>query len=59
MYFFGVYVAWFFIQKLLELAHDLMASIWEKEISILGGNLNSGRTYIIILLQLYIFFYLT
>ena len=27
------------------LDHDLMASIWEKSISILAGNLNSGRSY--------------
>ena len=26
---------------------DLMASIWEKAISILAGNLNSGRSYLI------------
>ena len=27
--------------------HDLMASIWEKAISILAGNLNSSRSYLI------------
>ena len=27
--------------------HDLMARIWEKAISILSGNLNSGRSYLI------------
>ena len=30
-----------------SLDHDLTASIWEKAISILAGNLNSGRIYII------------
>ena len=29
------------------LDHDLMASNWEKAISILAGNLNSGRSYLI------------
>ena len=29
------------------LDHDLMASIWEKAISILAGNLNSGHSYLI------------
>ena len=29
------------------LDHDLMASIREKNISILAGNLNSGRSYLI------------
>ena len=29
------------------LDHDLMASIWEKNISIFVGNLNSGRSYLI------------
>ena len=29
------------------LNHDLMASIWEKAISILAGNLNSSRSYLI------------
>ena len=32
---------------LSSLDHDLMASIWEKAISILAGNLNSGRSYLI------------
>ena len=32
-----------------------MANIWEKAISILAGNLNLGRSYlIVILLQLYL-----
>ena len=30
-----------------SLDHDLMASIWEKAISILAGNLNSSRSYLI------------
>ena len=30
-----------------SLDHDLMASIWEKAISILTGSLNSGRRYLI------------
>ena len=30
-----------------SLDHDLMASIWEKAISILAGSLNSGRRYLI------------
>ena len=30
-----------------SLDHDLMASIWEKAISVLAGNLNSGRSYFI------------
>ena len=30
-----------------SLDHDLMASIWGKAISILAGNLNSGRSYLI------------
>ena len=30
-----------------SLDHDLMASIWVKAISILAGNLNSGRSYLI------------
>ena len=46
-YFLGVYMAWFFLSRnywsLLD--HDLMASIWEKVISILTGNLNSGCSY--------------
>ena len=29
------------------LDHDLMARIWEKAISILAGNLNLGRSYLI------------
>ena len=32
---------------LISLDHDLMASIWEKAISILAGNLNSSRSYLI------------
>ena len=30
-----------------SLDHDLMTSIWKKGISILAGNLNSGRSYLI------------
>ena len=32
-------------EKNEPLDHDLMATIWEKAISILVGNLNSGRDY--------------
>ena len=42
------------------LDHDLMASIWEKDISILAGNLNPGRSYFITaVLNLYFNFCLT
>ena len=42
-------MAWFFIwwNYWSSLDHDLVASIWEKAISILAGNLNSGRSYLI------------
>ena len=39
-------MAWFLIYW-SSLDHDLMASILEKAISILAGNLNSGRSYLI------------
>ena len=46
-------MTWFPIscQNWSSLDHDLMASIWEKAISILPGNLNSGRSYLIIAVQ--------
>ena len=31
----------------------MMASIWEKAISILSGNLNSGRSYLITAVQIF------
>ena len=34
-----------------SLDHDLIASILEKDISILAGNLNSGRSYLITVLH--------
>ena len=44
-------MAWFFYLETIGvrcmLDHDLMASIYEKDISILAGNLNSGRSYLI------------
>ena len=42
-------MAWFFLFKKYwsSLDHDLMASIGEKAILILAGNLNSGRSYLI------------
>jgi len=48
-YVFGVYLAWFFLSRNYwsSLDHYLMASIREKIISILAGNLNSGRSYLI------------
>ena len=30
----------------MQLDHDLMANIWENIVSILAGNLNSGRSYL-------------
>ena len=45
-----------------SLDHDLIASIWEKAISILAGNLNSGRSYLITAVQnkfLFSFIFLT
>ena len=55
-YFFGAYCdLWLgFISRNYwsSLDQDLMASIWEKANSILAGNLNSGRTYLIIAVQL-------
>ena len=50
--FFGVYTAWFFLPRNYwsSLDHELMASIREKIISILVGNLNQ---VVFILLQLY------
>ena len=48
-YFLGIYMACFALSRIYWcfLDHDLMASIWEKAISILAGNLNSGRSYLI------------
>ena len=41
-------LAWFLCRNYWSsLDHDLMASIWEKAISILAGNLNSGGSYVI------------
>ena len=39
-------MAWFFYPETIgsSLDHDLMASIWEKAISIMAGNLNSSRS---------------
>ena len=47
--FFTVYGLIFFLSRIYwsSLDHDLMASIWEKGISILAGNLNSGRSQLI------------
>ena len=51
--YFGVYMARFFLSRnfwcLLD--HDLMTSIWEKAVSILAGNLNLGRSYLITAVQ--------
>ena len=48
-YLFGIYMACFYLSRnywsLLD--NDLTASIWEKAISILARNLNSGRSYLI------------
>ena len=45
---FCVHLAWFLSRNYWSsLDHDLMASIWEKAISILAENLNSGRSYLI------------
>ena len=43
-HFFGIYKTWFFIKKLLEswLNHHLLANVWEKVVTILSGNFNSG-----------------
>ena len=48
-YFFGIYMACFFLSRIYwsSLDHSLIASIWEKAISILAVNLNSGRSYLI------------
>ena len=49
-YFFGLV---FYLETIgSSLDHDLMASIWEKAISILAGNLNSGHSYIITAVKL-------
>ena len=42
-------MAWFFSSRIYwtSLDHDLMASIWEKAISILAESLNSGVIYLI------------
>ena len=42
-------MAWFFSSKIYwsSLNHDPIASIWEKAISILAGNLNSSCSYLI------------
>ena len=46
--FFGIYIAWFLSRTYWSiLDHDLTASIWEKAILILAGNLNSGPSYLI------------
>ena len=47
-YLFGIYMACFFLSIIYwnSLDHALMSSIWEKVISILAGNLNSGRSYL-------------
>ena len=43
-YFVGIYMTCFISRNYWSsLDHDLMASIWEKAISILTGNLNSGH----------------
>ena len=49
-YFLGhLYGLGFFLSRIYwtSLDHDLMASIWEKAISILAENLNLGRVYLI------------
>ena len=55
-YFFGVYMACFFLSRdYWSLSdHDLMASIWEKNILILAENLNSGRSYLITTIQAFL-----
>ena len=41
-------MAWFLSRNYWSLLdNDLMTNIWEKAISILAGNLNSGRSYLI------------
>ena len=49
-----LFVCLFFLSRIYwsALDHDLMASIWEKVISILAGNLNSSRSYPITALYL-------
>ena len=49
LFFCHLYGLGFFLSKIYwgSLDHDLMASIWEKAISILAGNLNSSRSYLI------------
>ena len=44
---------WFFLSTIYwsSLYHDLMARLWEKVISILAGNLNSSRCYLITTVQ--------
>ena len=49
--FFGIYIAWFLIYWSL-IDHYLMASILEKAISILAGNLNSRCSYLITTVKL-------
>ena len=46
-------MAWFFLSRnyWIPLDHDLIDSIWEKDNSILAGNLNSGRSYLITAVQ--------
>ena len=47
---FWIYTTCFLLLKLLELVKspfDAQAYIWEKAISILAGNLNLGRSYLI------------
>ena len=46
-YFWRLYGLVFYLETIRVHDHDLMASIREKAISILAGNLNSGRSYLI------------
>ena len=49
---FWVYTTFFLLQKLLELFiiylnyHHMIASVWEKAVSILSDNLNLGCSYL-------------
>ena len=43
-----IWLDFFYLETIgSELYHDLMTSIWEKVISILMGNLNSSRSYLL------------
>ena len=43
-----IWLDFFYLETIRsELYHDLMTSIWEKVISILMGNLNSSRSYLL------------